>query len=85
MATTPGVLTTLGIRVLARRMRLPAPDTNFRVERDLPVPMRDGVVLLADRYIPPTAPVGTVLMRGPYGRRGLPVEMLTGMPGVNRA
>lgn len=79
MATTPGVLTTLGIRVLARRMRLPAPDTNFRVERDLPVPMRDGVVLLADRYIPPTAPVGTVLMRGPYGRRGLPVEMLTGL------
>src|SRR5688500_1050262 len=43
-----------------------------RVERDLPVPMRDGVTLLADRYVPvgaEHAPV--VLIRSPYGRRGL--------------
>jgi uncharacterized protein len=72
-------LTALGIRVLARRLKLPEPVTNFRVERDLEVPMRDGVVLLADRYIPPRTPAGTVLMRGPYGRRGLPVEILTGL------
>ncbi|MGJ6965310.1 CocE/NonD family hydrolase [Streptosporangium sp. G11] len=42
------------------------------VERDLPVPMPDGVTLLADRY----APVGavrppTILIRSPYGRRGM--------------
>ncbi|MEU8356943.1 CocE/NonD family hydrolase [Nonomuraea sp. NPDC048882] len=43
-----------------------------RIQRDLPVPMPDGVTLLADHYIPPgggRAPV--VLMRSPYGRRGL--------------
>ncbi|MEU4836047.1 CocE/NonD family hydrolase [Streptosporangium sp. NPDC023615] len=42
------------------------------VERDLPVPMPDGVTLLADRY----TPVGavrppTILIRSPYGRRGV--------------
>ncbi|WP_436763223.1 CocE/NonD family hydrolase [Streptosporangium sp. V21-05] len=42
------------------------------VERDLPVPMLDGVTLLADHY----APVGAVrppaiLVRSPYGRRGV--------------
>ncbi|MEV0315769.1 CocE/NonD family hydrolase [Nonomuraea fuscirosea] len=43
-----------------------------RIQRDLPVPMRDGVTLLADHYVPPgdgRAPV--ILMRSPYGRRGL--------------
>lgn len=40
------------------------------VHRDLAIPARDGVVLLADRYFPVTdgrAPV--VLIRTPYGRR----------------
>ena len=40
--------------------------------RDLPVPMADGTILLADLYRPidadPTLP--TILIRGPYGRRG---------------
>ncbi|MGW4474199.1 CocE/NonD family hydrolase [Nonomuraea sp. NPDC004354] len=43
-----------------------------RVYRDLPVPMPDGVTLLADRYEPvgaERAPV--ILIRSPYGRRGL--------------
>ncbi|WP_327103946.1 CocE/NonD family hydrolase [Nonomuraea glycinis] len=43
-----------------------------RVQRDLPVPMPDGVRLLADRYEPvgaERAPV--ILVRSPYGRRGL--------------
>ncbi|MEV4084340.1 CocE/NonD family hydrolase, partial [Nonomuraea fuscirosea] len=43
-----------------------------RIQRDLPVPMPDGVTLLADHYVPPgggRAPV--ILMRSPYGRRGL--------------
>lgn len=42
------------------------------VERDLRVPMPDGVVLLADRYFTPSdqrAPI--VLLRSPYGRRSL--------------
>ncbi|WP_188193465.1 CocE/NonD family hydrolase [Nonomuraea sp. SYSU D8015] len=43
-----------------------------RLERDLPVPMLDGVTLLADHYAPPGGrPAPVVLMRSPYGRRGL--------------
>jgi len=43
------------------------------VERDLRVPMDDGVVLLADRWVAAAAadrPQPTVLVRSPYGRRG---------------
>ncbi|GGM60714.1 peptidase S15 [Thermopolyspora flexuosa] len=41
------------------------------VRRDLPVPMRDGVTLLADRYIPAgVVRPPTILIRSPYGRRG---------------
>ncbi|SEL81369.1 CocE/NonD family hydrolase [Nonomuraea pusilla] len=43
-----------------------------RLRRDLPVPMPDGVTLLADHYAPPGGgPAPVVLMRSPYGRRGL--------------
>ncbi|WNC00379.1 hypothetical protein Q2K21_21240 [Streptomyces sp. CGMCC 4.7035] len=39
-----------------RTLRLPPPLTrNVTVERGLRVPMRDGVVLLADRWAPKTA------------------------------
>ncbi len=43
------------------------------VRRDLQVPMDDGVELLADLITPIDAPAGspTILIRGPYGRRGL--------------
>jgi putative CocE/NonD family hydrolase len=34
---------------------------------DLPVPMRDGVTLLADHYAPAGEASGTVLIRSPYG------------------
>lgn len=43
------------------------------VERDLQIPMSDGVVLLADRYhpVPPAdEPPPIILLRLPYGRRG---------------
>ena len=44
----------------------------IEIQRDLKVPMPDGVVLLADLYKPigaePNLP--TILIRGPYGRRG---------------
>lgn len=43
-----------------------------RLERDLAVPMPDGVTLLADHYVPPGGgPAPVILMRSPYGRRGL--------------
>jgi len=54
---------------LARFLKVPPPTTDFSVRRGLPVPMRDGVELVADHYVPDTsAPAGTLLVRGPYGR-----------------
>ncbi|MGH2910649.1 MAG: CocE/NonD family hydrolase, partial [Solirubrobacteraceae bacterium] len=59
--------------VLGRRMHLVRPLTTALVhDRDLPVEMDDGVVLLADRWA--AAPGAdrsqpTVLVRSPYGRR----------------
>ncbi len=59
-------------RFLSRAMRLPpAQATDVLVQRDLRVPMHDGVTLLADRYAPPGAACPPlVLVRCPYGRRG---------------
>jgi putative CocE/NonD family hydrolase len=63
----------LASQILARRMRLPRAQTRrITFERDLRVPMDDGAVLLADRWLartphPPAQP--TVLVRSPYGRR----------------
>jgi putative CocE/NonD family hydrolase len=60
--------------VLARRMRLHRPQTADVVcERDLRVPMDDGAVLLADRWVARATrerAQPTVLVRSPYGRRG---------------
>jgi putative CocE/NonD family hydrolase len=55
-----------------RLLRLPAPASrDLIVERDLPIAMDDGTILLADRYAPPgTERAPTVLVRSPYGRRG---------------
>ena len=50
-----------------RLMRLPAAQSVYTVARDLPIPMRDGVVLRAD-VLHPAGPVqGTLLLRSPYG------------------
>lgn len=61
---------------------VPLPRGRYRIttERDIPVTMPDGVTLLADRFVP----VGvrrppTILVRSPYGRRGL-TAVLNGMP-----
>ena len=43
---------------LSRALHLPAPTTDYVVHRGVPVPMRDGVELLADHYEPPTAQPG---------------------------
>src|SRR3712207_7774255 len=58
--------------VLGRTMKLPrSARDGVRVERDLRVPMDDGVVLRADRYAPREAgPMPTVLVRTPDGRGG---------------
>jgi uncharacterized protein len=58
--------------IAGRLLRLPVPATREPVvDRDLPVTMDDGVVLLADRHAPPGFGRGpTVLVRSPYGRRG---------------
>ena len=50
---------------------------DIAAERDLRVPMPDGVILLADRYAPRDGGDGlpVALMRCPYGRRGLVAGM----------
>jgi putative CocE/NonD family hydrolase len=66
---------TLFNRVVSRVLRLPPPTHRGLVrQRDLRATMPDGVVLLADRCFPRghDADLPTVLIRTPYGRRGLP-------------
>ncbi|WP_211370191.1 CocE/NonD family hydrolase [Nonomuraea turkmeniaca] len=61
-------------RLLQRRLKLPPPSTrDLVVQRDLRVPMPDGVELLADRWAPRAGGSGlpTALIRCPYGRRGV--------------
>jgi putative CocE/NonD family hydrolase len=60
--------------ILQRQLDLPAPTTrDLVVERDLRVPMPDGVELLADRWAPRKGGDGlpTALLRSPYGRAGI--------------
>ncbi|MGE3621888.1 MAG: CocE/NonD family hydrolase [Acidimicrobiia bacterium] len=56
-----------------KALRLP-PATSRRVEvdEDVRIPVAEGVVLLADVHTPVDhPPAGTVLVRSPYGRKGL--------------
>jgi putative CocE/NonD family hydrolase len=60
--------------LLERLLKLPAPATrHLVVQRDLRVPMPDGVELLADHWAPRTGGEGlpTALLRSPYGRTGV--------------
>lgn len=54
-------------RALTKTLRLPSPTTSYTVS-EVKVPMRDGVELVTDVYEPTTEAVGTLLVRGPYGR-----------------
>lgn len=64
-------------QALSRVMKVPPPTNSYSVRPGLRVPMRDGVELLADHYLPDTEkPAGTLLIRGPYGR-GFPFSTLT--------
>jgi hypothetical protein len=49
--------------------------TDFTVTRNVRVATRDGVELAADLYRPTSSAVGTLLVRGPYGR-SLPIAFL---------
>ncbi len=63
-----GALRQAGVRALGRLLGLPRATTDYTVDR-VHVPTRDGVRLVADHYVPNTSsPVGTLLVRGPYGR-----------------
>jgi uncharacterized protein len=63
---------TLGSRVIERYLRLPPAVTRqVRVERNLPVRARDGVILRANHYAPAVPSAPTVLIRTPYGRTGV--------------
>lgn len=63
-------------RALSTLLKLPPQTTDYRVNRGLRTPMRDGVELIADHYDPHTpTPAGTLLVRGPYGR-GWPFSAL---------
>ena len=74
------LLTRLGQWVFTRRFQLPPPATDYRIGRGLRVPMRDGVDLVADHYAPVTsAPAGTLLLRGPYGRDNPPAWITAGL------
>jgi putative CocE/NonD family hydrolase len=60
--------------LLQRALRLDGPLTrDVVVERDLRVPMPDGVELLADRWAPRTGgeSLPVALIRTPYGRSGM--------------
>ncbi|NKE27185.1 CocE/NonD family hydrolase, partial [Mycobacterium tuberculosis] len=59
----------VGGQALGGLLGLPRATTRYTVGH-VRVPMRDGVQLVADHYAPATSqPVGTLLVRGPYGRR----------------
>jgi putative CocE/NonD family hydrolase len=61
---------TLASRLAARWLGLSPAENRVDVERDLAVPMADGAVLLADRWVPRGVPdPPTLLVRSPYGRR----------------
>ena len=58
-------------KMFSRVWSLPPQRNRVAVERDVQVPMSDGVVLLADHYLPVSvASAATVLVRCPYGRSG---------------
>src|SRR2546429_1403079 len=59
-------------RLVSRLLHLPPAQTHdIAVTRDIPIPMPDGVVLLADHYAPRGGShLPTLLVRSPYGRKG---------------
>jgi hypothetical protein len=76
----------LGSHLIQRFMRLDPPLTrDLAVQRDLKVPMPDGVALLASRLAPRSGGDGlpVALLRSPYGR-GAPIAMGMARPLAER-
>ncbi len=64
--------------IIGRFMKLPRTDIYpVRMHRDVEIITRDGVVLRADHYEPRLRGAPTILVRTPYGRRGI-VGLATG-------
>jgi uncharacterized protein len=63
---------TLISRLVAWKFKLPPAETYaISIQRDIPIPVPDGVNLLADRYYPTQdSQSPTILVRSPYGRSG---------------
>jgi uncharacterized protein len=59
---------------VGRALRLPPARTDFDLRSGIRIPTRDGLFLMADHYRPLSAPVGTILIRSPYGRH-LPLAL----------
>lgn len=71
-AVTAGLAVRQRRRAVTRALRLPPPTSGVRVQRDVPVRMRDGVQLATDVLHPAVAgPRPALMMRTPYGRRGM--------------
>src|SRR5512137_889636 len=71
-------------RLIGRLFDLPPAETyDIAIERDVKVPMPDGVVLLADHYYPRTGKPPTILIRSPYGRRSM-FGLMFGRPFAER-
>ncbi|MFC4591920.1 CocE/NonD family hydrolase [Sphaerisporangium corydalis] len=75
-------------RTLGRRLadllwtkyaRLPASRNDYSVTRDVRIPMRDGVELLADLLEPEGTASGTILVTSPYGYNMVGAAMTGGM------
>jgi putative CocE/NonD family hydrolase len=63
---------------LRRMLKLPGGDSDYTIARDLRIPTRDGVELLADHYAPAGEAAGTVLLRSPYGFNALTAALFAG-------
>jgi uncharacterized protein len=59
--------------------RLPAPTSSYATTRDLRIPMRDRVELLADLYEPNGPVSGTILVTSPYGWNLVGAAMTAGV------
>lgn len=79
------MLSSLLAAVALFQIAAPAPAPAWRVERDIAVPMRDGVMLRADLYQPRTAgPFPVLVYRTPYGKDELIAEYTTAQRAVAR-
>lgn len=62
----------LASRFFWKIFKAPGRTTSVTVYEKVPIPMRDGVTLLADIYVPAnTGPTRTLFMQSPYPRSGL--------------